>query len=119
MGVQVYKTAKAPEQWVLAEHQEEHLHNRNALLGAGGDDEPDDDLDYPEDEQPALDPYSVSLDVTMSFKCDETLRDWIDAVGFAHGFSRSEIMRRLMFLGITRLDGRIERVPATLQAEAA
>jgi hypothetical protein len=118
MGVQVYKTAKAPEQWALAENEEEHLDNRNGLLFAGGDD-PADDIDYPDDGLPALDPYSVSLHVTMSFKCDETLRDMIDAVGFAHDFSRSEIMRRLMFLGITRLDGRLERVPAPAQSEAA
>ncbi len=118
MGVPMFKAAKAPEQWVLAEHEEEHLDNRNALLGAGGDD-PADDIDYPDDGQPALDPYSAQLEVAINIKCDETLRDWVDAVGFAHGFSRSEATRRLIFLGITRLDGRIERVPATPQAEAA
>jgi hypothetical protein len=118
MGVQVYKAAKAPEQWALGEDEEEHTDNRNALLFAGGD-QLDHELDYPEDEQPALDPYSASFVVTMAFKCDDTLRDWIDAIGFAHGFSRSEIMRRLVYLGIMQLDGRIERVPGPDQAEAA
>lgn len=118
MGVVKYAAAKAPEHWVFAESEEERYDNRNALLGAGGDD-PADDVEYPDDAQPALDPYSVQFEHTMAFKCDETLRDWIDAVGFAHGFSRSEVLRRLVFLGIRRLDGRIERVPAPIQAEAA
>jgi hypothetical protein len=118
MGLQVFKAAKAPEQWAFGQTEEERQDNRNALLGVVGED-PYDELEYPEDAQPALDPYSANLDVTLTVKCDETLRDWVDAIGFEHGFSRSEVTRRLIFLGITRLDGRIERVPASDQAEAA
>ncbi len=118
MGVQMFKAAKAPDQWVFSETDEERHDNRNALLGAGGDD-PADDLDYPDEGLPALDPYSAQLEVAINIKCDDTLRDWVDAVGSAHGFSRSEATRRLIFLGIRKLDGRIERAPAVDQARAA
>ncbi len=112
MGVVKYAAAKAPEGWVFIEEGSQHPDNRDALLFAGGDD-PRDDLDYPDDDMPALDPYSVQFEHTMAFKCDDTLRDWIDAIGAEHDFSRSEILRRLVFLGITKLDGRIERVRFT------
>jgi hypothetical protein len=118
MGVQVYKAAKAPREWRLAETQEDHEWNHGALLVVGGDD-PADDSDDRDDGYPVLDPYSVKFDVTIAFMCDDVLRDWIDAVGSQHGFSRSETVRRLVHLGITKLDGRIERVATIAQAEAA
>lgn len=121
MGVQTFKAAKAPDLWLFSLSDEQRSYNRDALLFAAGDDPADDlgdDLDYPDDGRPALDPYSAHLDVTLTVKCDDTLRDWIDAVGAELGFSRSEATRRLIFLGMTKLDGRIERVQGYAQSEA-
>ncbi len=125
MGVQIYKKAKAPEQWIFELTAEQLFDNRDRLLFAGGDDPRDEEHTRDENdvvlfvEGPVLDPYSAPLDATLAFKCDETLRDWVDLVGSEHRFSRSEVLRRLVYLGITQLEGRIKRVSVAVEAEAA
>jgi hypothetical protein len=65
-------------------------------------------------EEPVVGPYSVRLEVPLNFKCDDMLRDWIDAIGYAHELSRSECIRRLVMLGISELRGEFVSIPEQL-----
>ncbi len=117
MAYPKHKPIAAPEQVAFAQTEDEHYQNDLILC-------PKSYLDEEEAgqlEEPVVDPYSIRLEATLNFKSDDTLRDWIDAVGFAHGLSRSECIRRLVMVGISHLKGEFVAVPQqlTLIPEAA
>jgi hypothetical protein len=105
-----HKPIAAPKQVAFAQTEDEQYQNDLILCPIRYlDDEEGCEL-----EEPVVDPYSIRFEVTLNFKCDDTLRDWIDAIGFAHRLSRSECIRRLVMLGIARLEGEFVVVPEQL-----
>ncbi len=109
MAIARHNPIPAPETYVLAENEFERYENELLLYPERyGDDE---DTREP---GPVLDAYSERLEIALNLKCDEMFRDWVDAVGAAHDLTRSEAIRRLVRLGITKLSGEIVALPRQL-----
>lgn len=103
--------------FALAETETEHVENALLLFPEydGTDATP----------RPVIDAYAGRFHVILNLKCDDMLRDWLDAVASAHAVSRSEIMRRLLMAAMDDLQGEIVPVfdqpslPLSLVARAA
>jgi hypothetical protein len=96
----------APETMYWSETEEEREINVELLFGRP---------EEGEDDWPEVQAYTLGQSARRTFRCDEVLANYIDAIGHAHKLTRSEAIRRLCLLGVHRLEGRPEMIAEQLE----